>query len=221
MFDHDTSEAPDTARMSRRGALRLAGLTAAGVAAVAWDAGSANAAPVGVASRVNSIGMSPNQTSTAVTVIWANARTAFLYYRDKFHHDEKLTLPKAKRISAGIVGNLCWESGVDPKKNQSGGGAGRGIAQWGVGGRWDTTAGDNVVWYAAKTSRSRYRLDHQLEFILWELHHKGYGYTDLMKAGTVHTAETIFEKQFEKPGNPHHAERIELALQVYEKYKNL
>ena len=39
--------------------------------------------------------------------------------------------------SAGIVGNLDQESGVNPSSVQAGG-PGRGIAQWSVGGRWDT-----------------------------------------------------------------------------------
>ena len=42
--------------------------------------------------------------------------------------------------AAGIVGNLDQESGVDPTAVQYGGGPGRGIAQWSVGGRWDTDA---------------------------------------------------------------------------------
>lgn len=49
--------------------------------------------------------------------------------------------------AAGIVGNLMQESNVRPKAVQSGA-AGRGIAQWGVGQRWDKSAKDNVVWFA-------------------------------------------------------------------------
>ena len=38
--------------------------------------------------------------------------------------------------SAGIIGNLDQESGMDPTIWQYGGGPGRGIAQWSAGGRW-------------------------------------------------------------------------------------
>src|SRR5262249_41492452 len=56
--------------------------------------------------------------------------------------------------AAGIVGNLDQESGVDPASVQYGGGPGRGIAQWSVGGRWDTSANDNVLAYAASKGQS-------------------------------------------------------------------
>src|ERR1700677_3602014 len=45
--------------------------------------------------------------------------------------------------AAGIVGNLMQESDVDPSSVQYGGGPGRGIAQWSVGGRWGSDSGDN------------------------------------------------------------------------------
>ncbi len=51
--------------------------------------------------------------------------------------------------AAGIVGNLIQESNVEAGAVQPGG-PGRGIAQWSVGGRWDTSKSDNVVWYAGK-----------------------------------------------------------------------
>src|ERR1700712_5781478 len=51
--------------------------------------------------------------------------------------------------ASGVVGNLEQESGVgiDPTDRQSGG-PGMGIAQWSIGGRWDTDYHDNDVWYA-------------------------------------------------------------------------
>src|SRR5690349_1628456 len=52
--------------------------------------------------------------------------------------------------AAGIVGNLMQESNVIPTAVQYGGGPGRGIAQWSVGGRWDSSHDDNVAWYAAQ-----------------------------------------------------------------------
>src|SRR5678816_3004847 len=50
--------------------------------------------------------------------------------------------------AAGVVGNLIQESNVIPTAVQYGGGPGRGIAQWSVGGRWDSSYHDNMTWYA-------------------------------------------------------------------------
>src|SRR5437764_11400625 len=63
--------------------------------------------------------------------------------------------------AAGIVGNLDQESGVDPHSVQYGGGPGRGIAQWSVGGRWDTSANDNVLAYASQKGESSTSLNLQ------------------------------------------------------------
>src|SRR5437868_4270446 len=63
--------------------------------------------------------------------------------------------------SAGIVGNLDQESGANPAAVQPGG-PGRGIAQWSVGGRWDTDANDNVLWYAGTRGQSSGSLNLQL-----------------------------------------------------------
>src|SRR5690348_14320426 len=71
--------------------------------------------------------------------------------------------------AAGIVGNLDQESGVDPASVQYGGGPGRGIAQWSVGGRWDSSYHDNVLWYAGQQGQASGSLNLQLEFIWYEL----------------------------------------------------
>src|SRR5215467_10965441 len=81
--------------------------------------------------------------------------------------------------AAGIVGNLDQESGVDPGSVQYGGGPGRGIAQWSVGGRWDTSHNANAIWYAGQRGESLWSLNLQLEFIWWELTNEGYGFADL------------------------------------------
>src|SRR4051812_32496253 len=65
--------------------------------------------------------------------IFGNDKTSFDYFVGK-----GLTPIQA----AGIVGNLDQESGDSPTAVQSGG-PGRGVAQWSVGGRWDTSPGDN------------------------------------------------------------------------------
>ena len=79
--------------------------------------------------------------------------------------------------AAGVVGNMDQESGMSPTIAQIGGGPGRGIAQWSVGGRWDSSHHDNVVWYASQHGASRYSLDLQLDFIWYELTTFGYGYS--------------------------------------------
>src|SRR5581483_3032280 len=81
--------------------------------------------------------------------------------------------------AAGIVGNLDQESGVSPTAVQQGG-PGRGIAQWSVGGRWDTDSGDNATAYAAKQNQSVWSLGLQLDFIWYELTtFSGYGLSKL------------------------------------------
>ena len=99
--------------------------------------------------------------------------------------------------SAGIVGNLMQESDVSPTVKEYGGGPGRGIAQWSVGGRWDTSSHDNVAWYAAQNGGSQLSLNTQLEFIWYELTNVGYGYSQLEAATDVTTATLVFMKDYE------------------------
>ena len=56
--------------------------------------------------------------------------------------------------AAGIVGNLEQESNVEPTAIEYGGGPGRGIAQWSVGGRWNASHDDNVVWYSSREGQN-------------------------------------------------------------------
>src|ERR1041385_2212643 len=102
----------------------------------------------------------------------SNTKTAFNFFVKK---------GLSKRQSAGILGNLIQESNVNPKAVQSGG-PGRGIAQWSVGGRWDTSFHDNVVWYARINRVDRWALATQLAFTWYELHTVGgYGLIPLKK----------------------------------------
>jgi hypothetical protein len=120
--------------------------------------------------------------------------------------------------SAGIVGNLMQESDVDPTIAQYGGGPGRGIAQWSVGGRWDTSSDDNVLWYAGQNNESSLALDTQLAFIWYELTTFGYGYGDLQAATDVTTATVVFMDDYEICGTCAEATRIAFAEQVYDTY---
>src|SRR5436305_675959 len=98
-------------------------------------------------------------TTSAAATAFANDKTAYDYFAGK-----GLTNFQA----AGIVGNLDQESGVDPGAVQPGG-PGRGIAQWSVGGRWDTDSSDNATAYASQHGQSVWSLQLQLDFIWYEL----------------------------------------------------
>jgi len=121
--------------------------------------------------------------------------------------------------SAGIVGNLIQESSVSPTAVEYGGGPGRGIAQWSVGGRWDTSHNDNVTSYANSHGVSRWALATQLDFIWYELATVGgYGLTQLRAATTVSAATIAFETKYELCGTCSQTKRITDAQQVLRDY---
>ena len=121
--------------------------------------------------------------------------------------------------SAGIVGNLDVESGVNPSAVQSGG-LGRGIAQWSVGARWDTTYHDNTTWYAAQQGQGLHTLSLQLEFIWYELNHdSSYGLAQLEATTTVSGATLAFSKYFEGCGTCNNSTRVTDAQHVYATFK--
>jgi hypothetical protein len=117
--------------------------------------------------------------------------------------------------AAGIVGNLIQESSVIPTAKQFGGGPGRGIAQWSVGGRWDSSHHDNMVWFANQHGLSRWSLHAQLEFIWYELDGVGgYGLHALRTSDNVTEATIAFERDFEICGGCDQSKRIAYAKQV-------
>jgi hypothetical protein len=120
--------------------------------------------------------------------------------------------------AAGIVGNLDQESGADPGAVQYGGGPGRGIAQWSVGGRWDTSANDNVLWYAGTMGASSGSLDLQLEFIWYELTTFGYGFSQLTATTNVTDATLVFMDQYEICGTCDSSQRLAYARSVLDAY---
>lgn len=122
--------------------------------------------------------------------------------------------------SAGIIGNLDQESGMDPTISQYGGGPGRGIAQWSAGGRWDTTPNANVVWFANQQGESKWSLNLQLEFIWWEFTHVGYGFNHLKQATTIVQAVTVFQNEYEICGACAQANRIAHAQAAYDQFKD-
>lgn len=140
-----------------------------------------------------------------------NQQKAFNYFKDT----EGLTDVQ----SAGIVGNLMVESGVNPERNQVGGGPGRGIAQWSVDGRWA-----NLTKYADSKGEDPLALSTQLEFISLELHgtapagdYSG-ALKDLQNQTDVAGATESFMNNYERPGNPHLDVRIADAKAVLQHY---
>jgi uncharacterized protein (TIGR03382 family) len=155
-------------------------------------------------------GCSPPQGDGEITqALFANDKTAFDFFVAK-----GLTSFQ----SAGIVGNLDQESGVDPNAVQFGGGPGRGIAQWSVGGRWDTTPNGNVVWYAKQKGQSEWSLNLQLEFIWYELTTFGYGFAELKATANVHDATIVFQDKYEICGACNSTQRIAYAQAVLNAY---
>ena len=121
--------------------------------------------------------------------------------------------------AAGIVGNLDQESGVDPGAVQYGGGPGRGIAQWSVGGRWDSDSYDNVAWYAGQQGQNLGSLQLQLEFVWYELTtFSGYGLGALRASTTASGATVAFMSDFEICGQCDSSQRIAYADGVLAAY---
>lgn len=149
-------------------------------------------------------------TAAENDALTANTKTAFNFFVAK----------GLKRYqAAAIVGNLIQESSVNPSSVQYGGGPGRGIAQWSVGGRWDTDHNDNVRAYAAQKGQSIHSLNLQLDFIWYELQtFSGYGLSKLKAATTITAATIAFEEHFEGCGQCDQTKRIQYAQQVLNAY---
>jgi hypothetical protein len=142
-------------------------------------------------------------------VLFTNDKAAFDYFVGK-----GLTNFQA----AGIVGNLDQESGVSPTAVQQGG-PGRGIAQWSVGGRWDTDGGDNATTYASQQGQSVWSLGLQLDFIWYELtKFSGYGLSKLKATTNVTDATVVFQTDFEGCGTCLQTQRITYAQAVLNAY---
>ena len=126
--------------------------------------------------------------------------------------------------TAGIMGNLQQESSMDPTKKQSGGGPGRGIAQWTVSeGRFK-----GLQSHAKSKGKDWTDLQSQLEWIDMELGgkdattanilKKNYGGLDgLKKATSTKWAVEAFEKSFERAGKPMWEKRYKYADDYYNK----
>ncbi|MGZ3442624.1 MAG: phage tail tip lysozyme, partial [Polyangia bacterium] len=160
---------------------------------------------------IGCVGAAPEvegETSEALGTAFANDKPAYDFFVGK-----GLTNFQA----AGIVGNLDQESGVNPGSVQAGG-PGRGIAQWSVGGRWDTSANDNVLAYANSKGASSGSLNLQLEFIWYELTTFGYGYSQLKATTNVTDATVVFMDKYEICGTCVQTQRVSYAKSVLAAY---
>lgn len=138
-----------------------------------------------------------------------NARTAFNYFVNKGFTEIQ---------AAGIVGNLMQESSVRPTAVEIGGGPGRGIAQWSIGGRWNRDP-INLASFAASRGASRWTLNVQLDFIWHELTNvASFGLAELRRADTLSEAITVFQNRYERCGTCHQGRRLEYAQQVLRDY---
>ncbi len=138
-----------------------------------------------------------------------NARTAFNFFVGK-----GLTKVQA----AGIVGNLMQESSVSPTVVEYGGGPGRGIAQWSVGGRFNTGS-KSLTAFAAARGASKWALSTQLDFMWYELATVGgFGLTELRAASTITAAVTAFQNKYEICGTCSQTKRIQYAQQALADY---
>lgn len=196
--------------------MRTTRLTTSTVLALALALGVpavASAAPdAGRDVSTNAVGMSPRaEAVTAVAINRANEKTMFDFLVGK-----GLT----KRQAAGVVGNLDVESGMDPTISQIGGGPGRGIAQWSVGGRWDTYAGDNLVDFANQRDLGRWSMNAQKRFVWFELSNFSYyGLADLKNTTTIEGATRVFMNKYEGCGDCHVDRRVQYAKDAFDRYR--
>lgn len=130
--------------------------------------------------------------------------------------------------SAGIIGNLRQESGMNPKSKQLNGGPGRGLAQWTVTERWvDLQA------FAKNKKQDPLSLNLQLDFIWHEMNNVAPWketlpmisktttiddvlYTSGNNKGRIKAIGSVkaFERGYERAGNPVLERRIKFAKEV-------
>ena len=133
-----------------------------------------------------------------------------------------------KECTAGIMGNLQQESGMDPTRYQSGGGQGRGICQWSNG----EERFEGLKAHAASKGKEWTDLQCQLEFLDMELQGKDLttlnylkkyvgGYEQFKAMTNVREACQVFEDSFERAGKPMMERRFKYAEEFYNQFKDL
>jgi len=129
--------------------------------------------------------------------------------------------------TAGIMGNLQQESGMNPSRYQSGGGPGRGIAQWTV----SEERFKGLKAHAASKGKDWTDLQSQLEWLEMELNGKDPttssilkkqfgGLENFKKATDYKWAVQAFEKSFERAGKPMWEKRYNYAQSFYDKFSS-
>lgn len=127
----------------------------------------------------------------------SNIQTAYNYF---------VSQGLSPAASAGIVGNLEQESGLNPEYGYNNP-SGEGIAQW-MGSRRNP----NLV-----TGNPSVDLQNQLQYITQELQaNPSYGLAQLEQASTPAQAADIFSQYYERPGTPDLSNRENYAVQVYQ-----
>ena len=130
-----------------------------------------------------------------------------------------------KECTAGIMGNLQQESGIDPTRYQSGGGPGRGMCQWTVG----SDRFKNLEAHAKSKGKDWKDLQSQCEFLDMELQGKDPttlkylkkyvgGYEQFKAMTDVKQACKVFEDSFERAGIPAMEKRYKYAEGFYSKF---
>jgi len=130
----------------------------------------------------------------------------------------------SETAAIGVVGNLQVESGLDPTIKQVSNtpgkfGPGRGLAQWEVGGRFDTDR-VNLLKYAKERGTEWTDLDTQIDFIMYEMrdpsNRLGKAKIKLNDATTIQESTEIFLRDFERANwEKSHPDRRQKASQKY------
>ncbi len=148
-------------------------------------------------------------SSSSVSLIGSdNVEKAFNYF---------VTKGLSSTQSAGILGNLMWESGVNPSQQEHtpiSGRGGYGIAQWTAGRR------DALEAAAAAKGVAVDDLGFQLDFLWGELttSYKNSVLTPLLASTTLSDATNIVLIKFEAPKTPNLSDRLKLAQAVLDTY---
>lgn len=118
--------------------------------------------------------------------------------------------------SAGIVGNLMAESGMQADISQIGGGGGYGLAQW----TWPPRKRALKV-FAEDKGKQVSDFELQLEFLAQELAGSEFKALDrvLRTTTSAKAAANLFCMVFERPGIPHLDKRIGYAEHALAEYR--
>jgi murein DD-endopeptidase MepM/ murein hydrolase activator NlpD len=143
-----------------------------------------------------------------------NPKTGYLYLIGRGGY--------SSQVAAAFIGNFMAESGagMDPNVNEGSGGAGRGIAQWGFNGRWQTL----LTWAAANGNRDPRNLFTQLDFVIKEVKENINGVMDKLNAisgeddAALRARVVVITDWYEQAGNKVYDKRFNYAKQILTQY---